>query len=1012
MRNCRNHLNRLLTFLLFLGLLLNLTSSQAVSASGDSSTIIATSVTVNGTVRDGTVGGHTFPLYAKIVFTSPSLPTITTFTNPFDGAYSTSLVLNAPYTATITTVSPGYPTTQVSFTPTSNPFTKNFTVKADLTACSAPGYTYNTVFNETFDFVTSPALPSGWAAAKIGVGSTATWATISTSVHPSGIAPVSSPNMLEFNSYTANQGNQALLYRTISTTITSLSTAVISFWMYHDTGYPTYTDTVQAFISINGSSFSSVGSPILRYSATPGWTYHQVDISSYAGPGKPAVYIALLGTSAYGNDIYIDDISIRSPTCLTSAGGLVAGFVSSSPSGKPIISALVSSVAHPDQQAYSLSRGDDPRLRDGFYELFSTGIGVQTFAASAIRHLWAEQSVNVVNNSVTRLDLAPTSAQVTTDPSPLTVYVPAGNTASRSFVLTNTGTVAAAFTLQPAASLLSSGSSSVLVESFPYHEEPANDPTATQTVSASVVPAEKSFIGQPLALNEPVPGVIEVKPVETGLPGVEAIAVENSEILGGGPRTFGIATPFPGTAGYRFATASCDGKSFYVFGGLTGSISVNEVWMYDTSTNSWTARMPMPLAVANMRAACIDSKIYLVGGYANSSFTNAFQIYNTQTNTWISTTQPVTGTPMVVAYNGILYALGGATGSGASKLCYLYNPATGTWSPLADMPTATRYAGAIVFKNKIFVIAGIDTADVQVYTPASNTWDNSGPDLPGPRMDPIVGWYGDLVYLLNGGGNGSYWTPYTEGYMLNASAWPGGSWTTLDNPLPKPKVAPASICAGNRLWSVGGTISTVEERVTQYYDNGSMCNRTYTPVPWLTTTPSTGAIPVDGTSLVTLGFYANAGPYTIPGIYHAALKLNTDAPYALPDTAVTMVVVQISAYLYIEPQMATQLVSRGSYASYVFTITNKSGSTEDFIFGAFNITAGWTATVSPSGFTNLPNNGSATTTVKLYPPAAAKVGDEGVVSMYFQVHDNPSQAASFSAVATVGSRIFIPSVSK
>ena len=91
-----------------------------------------------------------------------------------------------------------------------------------------------------------------------------------------------------------------------------------------------------------------------------------------------------------------------------------------------------------------------------------------------------------------------------------------------------------------------------------------------------------------------------------------------------------------------------------------------------------------------MRAACIDGKIYLVGGYASSAWNNAFQIYDTQADTWTSTTQPVTGGPMVVAYNGLLYAMGGAGAGGATAQVNVYNPATGMWSALAPMPTAAQ----------------------------------------------------------------------------------------------------------------------------------------------------------------------------------------------------------------------------------------------------------------------------------------------------------------------------------
>jgi hypothetical protein len=997
---------RIFSFLLIVGLLLSLNGPQPVIATG---VILnpASSAIVTGVVRDGTPGGHTYPLYAKMVLTSPGQTTVTTFTNPFTGVYSANLVLGAAYTALITPTLPGYTSAPVTFTPTSSPFAKNFSIQANLASCNAPGYLINRVFSETFDSATPANLPSGWALSKIG-SSTATWTTAAASAYPPGVLPVSSPNMAVFNSFSAPVGNATMLYRTTSTSLASLSTAVISFWMYHDTGYAGQQDQVQAAISTDASYFYMIGTAIPRYSAAAGWTFHQVDISSYAGSGKPAVYIGLVGTSAYGNDILIDDISINSGACLTSGGGLVSGFVSSSPSGRAVISAVVANTARPSEWAYSMARGEDSALQDGFYQFFSTVPGLQNFSATAIRHLGVERSINVANDAVTHLDISPTSAWVTAIPNPVTVTLASGSTTSRSLILSDPGTLAANITIQPAGGALTSGSN--LVGQIPYREERANDPAAARSAPNPPKKPEAAPGAMPgTQLPQAIPGEIEVKdfPLETPPPTAPNI------VLGGGPRKFGVAASFPGTAGYRYATASCDGETFYVFGGQTGTTSVNEVWMFDPAYDTWTAKAPMPVAQSNMRAACIDGKIYLAGGYSGVAWTNNFLIYTVQTNTWTSTTQPMTGAPMLVAYNGLLYALGGATASAASSLANVYNPASGVWSALTSLPTATEYAGAVVYKDLIFIIGGSDTADVQVYNPASNTWNNAGPDLPGPRMDPVVGWYGDQIYLLNGGGNGNYFQPYPEGYILNASAWPGGSWTMIDAPLPKPKSAPASICAGNRLWSVGGTVNLSEEHITQFYDDGWMCNRTYPAVPWLTVAPQSGSIPLAGTKTISLGFNASVAPYTTPGVYHAVLKLNADAPYALADIPVTLVVVKTCSSVSVSPGSVFKTVYPGKYASYDFTVTNTSGAADSFAIEGLGISPGWTAIINPPTFTNLPNGGSAAMNIKMYPPAGAKEGNEGVVSIAVKVHDNPSEAASFSMVATVQFyKAYVPKIAR
>jgi hypothetical protein len=236
---------------------------------------------------------------------------------------------------------------------------------------------------------------------------------------------------------------------------------------------------------------------------------------------------------------------------------------------------------------------------------------------------------------------------------------------------------------------------------------------------------------------------------------------------------------------------------------------------------------------------------------------------------------------------------------------------------------------------------------------------------------------------------------------LNASAWPGGSWTAFYPTVPRPKASPASLCAGNRLWSVAGTLDSFVERITQYYDAGLMCNRSYPAVPWLTATPASASALAGNTSTITLGFNAAVGPYNTPGVYHAVLKFNSDAPYTLADIPVTMVVIKTNAALNVTPPSAFKMVGKGSYASYVFTLTNTSGLTDSFSVGSLEIGPGWTAVISPSSFTNLPNGGSAIINIKLYPPALGNIGDEGVVNLYAQVHDNSAKRTSFTAVATI-----------
>jgi hypothetical protein len=168
-----------------------------------------------------------------------------------------------------------------------------------------------TVASENWDALTPPALGT-WASAVVGspVGTTPpAWTSAAGRTHPSGTA-FSAPNDARFNSYDTSSGNQARLYQTAPMNFSAYGDGTLSFYMYHDTGFSTYTsEGIQPQYSTDGTTWTSFGAFIPRYAATAAWTQHVVTLPS-AVAYQPAVYMAFLATSQYGNDIYLDDIAV------------------------------------------------------------------------------------------------------------------------------------------------------------------------------------------------------------------------------------------------------------------------------------------------------------------------------------------------------------------------------------------------------------------------------------------------------------------------------------------------------------------------------------------------------------------------------------------------------------------------------------------------------------------------------------------------------------------------------
>jgi Bacterial pre-peptidase C-terminal domain len=147
---------------------------------------------------------------------------------------------------------------------------------------------------------------TGWSFAQVS-GTAGFWTLGASGTHPAQ-GPHGGSKLADFNSYTSASGSETRIYRSTGFTAASSYTSVsLKFWMYHDPGYSTDDDRVQVQVSTNGTTWTNVGAPVSRYSATAGWTQATVDLSAYKGQ---TVQLAFVGISAFGNDIYLDDVTV------------------------------------------------------------------------------------------------------------------------------------------------------------------------------------------------------------------------------------------------------------------------------------------------------------------------------------------------------------------------------------------------------------------------------------------------------------------------------------------------------------------------------------------------------------------------------------------------------------------------------------------------------------------------------------------------------------------------------
>lgn len=214
-------------------------------------------------------------------------------TSTSTGAYTVSGLASGTYTVTPslsgTTFSPVSQSVTVS---SANVTGVNFTA----TQNTGP----TTLFSDGFE-------GTGWSTAQVA-GTAGAWTLVASGIHPA-VSPHGGSRLAAFNSWTSRSGNQTRLYRATGFAVaSSTTTATLTFWIYHDTGYSTYDDRVQVQVSTDGSTWTNVGAAVSRYNGSTGWAQVTIDLSAYKGQSN--LQLAFLGISIYGNDIYLDDVSV------------------------------------------------------------------------------------------------------------------------------------------------------------------------------------------------------------------------------------------------------------------------------------------------------------------------------------------------------------------------------------------------------------------------------------------------------------------------------------------------------------------------------------------------------------------------------------------------------------------------------------------------------------------------------------------------------------------------------
>lgn len=154
--------------------------------------------------------------------------------------------------------------------------------------------------------------PAGWVAQKTGGTSAGLWTRVLTGTYPDCL-PRNGSAMAMFNCFSYQSGTSGIL----ATAPLSFGAGdyQVEFWMYRDGGYPSNADRVNVYYNTqqNLTGATLLGTVNRSLGLAPavdeaGWYSYTFPIPN--AKGKAIGFIVFEGVSAYGNNIFVDDIKI------------------------------------------------------------------------------------------------------------------------------------------------------------------------------------------------------------------------------------------------------------------------------------------------------------------------------------------------------------------------------------------------------------------------------------------------------------------------------------------------------------------------------------------------------------------------------------------------------------------------------------------------------------------------------------------------------------------------------
>ena len=797
----------------------------------------APSVTLTGTVTDGS--GQGWPLYANV-----SVPgtTASTYTNPATGQYQLTLPADNTYPVQVNSVYPGYNQASKSVKVGSASGTSNFKVTVNSQTCTALGYHFKDTGNtQTFDATTAPA---GWRV--INANNQAGWAFNNPAGQANNTGGTGNFAVVNSGFYGVNATQNTAL-RGPDVNMTHFKTPILQFdsdlqgWFNSASKVNISTDGGKTWTPVwSNSGYPGIGGP------------DTVTVQLPMAAGQAKVRVRFNYTGADSQYWAVDNVFLGNQTCAPVPGGMVEGRVTDGNTGNGVNGATVASVSNPSQTGVTSPTPNDPNINGGFYFLFSPGTGSQQFTATAANYTSGSTTVNVQPKWATTANFTLQAGQLSVTPGSLSVTERMGSSKTKPLTFSNTGKAPVNVKLleQPGNFTLLAQQRGAPVERVSGTFSPLSAHKAALTLRRAHVRPNR-------------PGVTPADSPWVNLANVPSVIMDNAA-----------------------ATDTTTGNVYSV-GGFDGNTNTSNGYVYNPSTQAWSAIASMANSREAPSAQFIGGKLYVVGGWDNSGNpVGEVEIYDPATNTWSTGASEPTALAgsSSTTFDGKMYVIGGCDAFNCGyNTVQIYDPASNSWSSGAAYPTAIAWEACGAPAADIICAGGTtgnqsDTSAAYAYSPSANSWS------PVASL-PIDLWASGYVaangkLLVSGGVTNGFNTVTNQGFSYDPGS---NSWTALPNSNNSDYRA-GSACGFDRVG--GSTSGFTPQNFVEQLPGFSSCG--VTNVPWLKENRASFTLQPGASVTVNVTMNAASKSVSQPGTYTAGLAIEQNTPYQVPQVGISM----------------------------------------------------------------------------------------------------------------------------